>query len=392
MLFDCFLTSRRRMLTMLVFAVTTCFGTNPGAAADSTKFWVFVGTYTDGKSKGIYRMVLDTASGKLSEPSLAAQVDSPSFLAIHPTHKYLFTVNETSGTDKTGAVTSFALDPKSGELTKLNQQSTVGDGPCHLVVDATGKNVLVANYGGGSVAVLPIGPDGKLAPASDFIQHTGKVFDLKRQGKPHAHSINLDRRNRFAVVADLGLDRVFVYKFDPVHGKLAPNEPPAVKVKDRSGPRHFAFHPDGRHAYVINEINCTVTAFEFNADRGTLTEIQTVPTMPIAVEPRHSTAEVVVHPSGKFLYGSNRGHDSLVVFTIDPGTGRLKFVEHEPTGGRTPRNFAVDPTGAYVLAENMSSDTIVVLRVNPETGALDPTGQVVTVPSPSCVRFVPIPE
>ena len=334
-------------------------------------------------------MVLDTATGKLSEPALAAELDNPSFLAVHPTHKYLYAVNENSGY-KSGAVTAFALDPRSGELTKLNQQSTVGDGPCHLVVDATGKNVLVANYGGGSVAVLPIGPDGKLGPASDFIQHTGKVFDPRRQGSPHAHSINLDKGNRFAVVADLGLDRVFVYRFDPIHGKLTPNDPPATKVKDRSGPRHFAFHPDGKHAYVINEIDCTVTAFDYDPDRGTLTEIQTVPTMPVAVEPRHSTAEVVVHPSGKFLYGSNRGHDSLAVYTIEPGTGRLKLVEYQPTGGKTPRNFAVDPTGSYVLAENMGSDTIVVFRVDPETGALDPTGQVVDVPSPCCVKFVPI--
>ena len=258
------------------------------------------------------------------------------------------------------------------------------------MVDATGKNVLVANYGGGSVAVLPIGPDGKLGPASDFIQHKGKVFDPRRQGSPHAHSINLDKANRFAVVADLGLDRVFVYKFDPIQGKLTPNDPPATKIKDRSGPRHFAFHPDGKHAYVINEINCTVTAFDYDPDRGTLTEIQTVPTMPIAVQPRHSTAEVVVHPSGKFLYGSNRGHDSLAVYTIEPETGRLKLVEFEPTGGKTPRNFAVDPTGSYVLAENMGSGTIVVLKVDPETGALEPTGQVVQVPSACCVKFVPI--
>jgi 6-phosphogluconolactonase len=321
---------------------------------------------------------------------LAAEIDNPSFLAVHPTHKYIYAANESSSAENAGAVTAFALDAKSGELTKLNRQSTVGDGPCHLVVDATGKNVLVANYGGGSVAVLPIGPDGKLAPASDFIQHKGTVFDPRRQGKPHAHSINLDKANHFAAVADLGLDRIFFYKFDPIHGKLSPNDPPAAKVKDRSGPRHFAFHPDGKHAYVINEINCTVTAFDYDADHGTLTEIQTVPTMPVAVAPRNSTAEVVVHPSGKFLYGSNRGHDSLAVYSIEPVTGRLKVVEYEPTGGKTPRNFAVDPTGAYVLAENMSSDNIVVFRVDQATGALERTGQVVEVPKACCVKFVPV--
>jgi 6-phosphogluconolactonase len=380
----------RGWLLVVFSVVAMSLGSAAAYPAEPGKFWVFVGTYTDGKSKGIYRMVFDSASGKLSEPALAAEVSNPSFLAVHPTAKYLYSVNEGRGPGKGGGVTSFALDAKTGELTKLNQESTIGDGPCHLVVDATGKNVLVANYGGGSVAVLPIGPDGKLGPASDFIQHKGKVFDPRRQGTPHAHSINLDKANRFAVVADLGLDRVFVYKFDPIHGKLTPNDPPSTKVKNRSGPRHFAFHPDGKHAYVINEIDCTVSAFDYDAERGTLTAIQTIPTMPVNVQGRHSTAEVVVHPSGKFLYGSNRGHDSLAVYTIEPGTGRLTNVEYEPTRGKTPRNFAVDPTGSYVLAENMGSGTIVVFKVDPETGALEATGQVAQVPSACCVKFVPI--
>jgi 6-phosphogluconolactonase len=374
---------------MLLVAVATGLGATPKHEAGPAKFWVFVGTYTDGESKGIYRMTLEPATGKLSEPVLAAELDNPSFLAVHPSRQYLYAVNETAGK---GAVTAFSLDPENGALAKLNQQSSGGDGPCYLVVDAEGKNVLVANYGGGSVAVLPIENDGSLAPASDLIQHTGKVFDPARQGKPHAHSVNLDGANHFAVVADLGLDRLFVYKFAPEEGKLTPNDPPALKLKDRSGPRHFAFHPDGKHAYLINEIDCTVTALNYDPDRGVLTAFQTVPTMPVAVEPRHSTAEVVVHPSGKFLYGSNRGHDSLAVFAINPENGRLTLVEYEPTGGKTPRNFAIDPTGAYLLAENQSSDTIVVFRIDPATGALDPSGQVVAVPSPSCVKFVPIPD
>lgn len=380
-------------LRMVLFAaVAAGFGAAPGRAEGPEKFWVFVGTYTDGESRGIYRMTLDPATGELSEPELAAETDNPSFLAVHPSHKYLYAVNETADGGKPGGVTAFALDPRSGKLSKINRQSSGGDGPCHLVVDAAGKNVLVANYGDGSVAVLPIGPDGALAQASDFVQHEGKVADPQRQGGPHAHSINLDPANRFAVVADLGLDRLFVYEFDPARGRLAPHEPPLLKLEDRSGPRHFAFHPDGKHAYVINEITCTITALDYDADRGTLAPIQTVPTMPVPVEPRHSTAEVVVHPSGKFLYGSNRGHDSLAVFAIEPGTGRLTPVEHEPTGGKTPRNFAIDPTGSFVLAENQSSGTIVVFRVDPATGALAPTGRVVEVPNPSCVKFVPIPD
>ena len=390
MLFASSLPLRGWSLVLLMSFVAIGFGTVAAHSAEPGKFWVFVGTYTDHGSKGIYRMVLDTASGKLSEPELAAELSDPSFLAIHPSRKYLYTVNESSGAGKGGGVTAFALDAGTGSLTRLNQESTVGDGPCHLVVDATGKNVLVANYGGGSVAVLPIAADGRLGPASDFVQHKGKVFDPKRQGTPHAHSINVDKANHFAVVADLGLDRVFIYKFDPIRGKLTPNDPPSTKLENRSGPRHFAFHPDGKHAYVINEIDCTVTAFDFDADHGTLTAIQTIPTMPIPVEPRHSTAEVVVHPSGKFLYGSNRGHDSIAVYSIEPGTGRLKLVEYEPTQGKTPRNVAIDPTGSYLLAENMGSGTIVVFKVDAATGALEPTGQTVKVPTACCVKFVPI--
>jgi 6-phosphogluconolactonase len=361
-------------------------------AEPAGKYWVFVGTYTNGQSKGIYRMVLDPASGKLSEPTLAARAKDPSFLAIHPTGKFLYAVNEGPGPARGGGVTSYALDPKTGSLTELNQESTIGDGPCHLTVDSTGKFVLVANYGGGSVAMLPVLGDGRLGPACDFVQHKGKVFDPKRQGTPHAHSVNIDKANRFAVVADLGLDRLFVYKLDPEAKKISPNTPSSTKVKDRSGPRHFAFHPDGQHAYVINEIDCTVTAFDYDADHGTLKATQTLPTMPIPVEPKHSTAEIVVHPSGRFLYGSNRGHDSVAVYSIEPATGQLKLVEIESTRGKTPRNFAIDPTGSYLLAENMGSGTIVVFKIDSTTGALEPTGQVVEIPSACCVKFLPVSE
>ena len=247
------------------------------------------------------------------------------------------------GPGKGGGVTAFALDAKTGALTKLNQESTVGDGPCHLVVDADGQERARRQLRRRQRGRAADRARRQARPASDFVQHKGKVFDPKRQGAPHAHSINLDKANRFAVVADLGLDRVFVYKFDPANGKLTPNDPPSTKVKNRSGPRHFAFHPDGKHAYVINEIDCTVTAFDYDPDHGTLTAIQTIPTMPVAVEPRHSTAEVVVHPSGKFLYGSNRGHDSLAVYAIEPGTGRLKLVEIRADPGQDPAQLRHRP-------------------------------------------------
>lgn len=366
----------------------------PGAGGSKpSKYRVYVGTYTNGtsKSQGIALLELDLETGALTAKGYAGKASSPSFLAIHPNRRFLYSVNEVAaaGGRTSGGVSAFAIDPKDGSLTLLNQESSHGAGPCHLVVDRAGKNVLVANYGGGSIAVLPVGSDGRLAPASAAIQHSGTVADPKRQGGPHAHSINLDAANRFAVVADLGLDKVFVYKFDPSQGTLTPNDPPAASTAQRSGPRHFAFHPDGRHAYVINEINCTVTGFDYNPERGTLTEFQTVPTLPegVAVKPSDSTAEVQVHPSGQFLYGSNRGHDSIAIFAIDAATGRLTPVGHQPTQGKTPRNFGIDPTGRYLLAANQGSGTIVVFRIDPATGRLQPNGHTAEVPMPVCVKF-----
>lgn len=352
---------------------------------------LYVGTYTREKSKGIYRLQWDPASGALTSASVAAEVTNPSFLAIDPTRRFLYAVNEVgefSGI-KCGAVSAFAIDPKSGNLTLLNQQPCHGAGPCHLAVDRQGKNALVANYGGGSVAVMPIEPDGRLGAATAFIQHEGSSVHPRRQAGPHAHSINLDPANRFAFVADLGLDKVLVYRFDPSQGTLTPNDPPAASVAPGSGPRHLAFHPNGRAAYVINEMNSTVTAFRYEAETGVLTELQTVPTLPTGFEGSNSTAEVQVHPSGKFLYGSNRGHNSIAIFAIDPEAGQLTPAGHEPTQGRAPRNFCIDPTGRYLIAANQDSDNLVVFRIDGETGQLEPTGHTAEVPMPVCVKMVP---
>lgn len=356
---------------------------SPGSAL------VYIGTYTGPKSKGIYLSRIDLKTGALSPAIVAAETASPSFLAVHPNRRFLYAVGEISnfGGKAVGAVSAFAIDPESGKLTLLNQESSQGAGPCHLVVDKEGKHVLVANYGGGSATVLPIGEDGRIRKASSSVQHTGSSVNPQRQKGPHAHSINLDGANRFAVVADLGLDKVLVYKFDSSKGTLEPNDPPHASVAPGAGPRHFAFHPNGKLAYVINELHSTVTAFSYDADRGILTEIGTVPTLPEPV-PGNSTAEVVVHPSGKFLYGSNRGHNSIAVFTIDQASGKLTPVEHESTQGKTPRNFAIDPTGTFLLAENQGSDTIVVFKIDPTSGALDPTGHTLSVPSPVCVKFL----
>ncbi len=366
-------------------------------AADAPKnaapehLWVYVGTYTGKGSKGIYRFDFDLATGKLSGRELAGEAVNPSFLAIHPNQRFLYAVDEIASFDgkKTGAVTAFALDPQSGKLTRLNQQASGGAGPCHLVVDQAGKHVLVANYGGGSASVLPIQADGRLGAATDVVQHKGSGTNPQRQEGPHAHSINLDKSNRHAVVADLGLDKVFIYRYDEAKGKLPPNDPPFVALPPGSGPRHFAFHPNGYNAYVINELNSTVTAFTYDAGRGALTILQTLSTLPPGVKVTNYPAEVQVHPSGKFLYGSNRGHDSIAVFAIDPQTGKLRPAGHQGQGIKTPRNFGIDPTGKYLIVANQDSNSLVVFRIDPSTGELKPTGTVVEVPRPVCVKMMP---
>ena len=363
-------------------------------AAPKGRMLVYLGTYTGEKSKGIYVSRLELASGALSSPELAAEIKSPSFLAIHPSRDFLYAVSEVNTADgqPTGSVHAFRVDRPSGGLTPVNHQSSMGAGPAHLIVDKAGRNVLVANYGGGSVAVLPIDDSGALKPASASVQHTGSSVNPSRQKGPHAHSINVDPANRFAYVADLGLDKVLIYRFDPAAGSLVANEPAFAAVRPGAGPRHFALHPGGRFAYVINEMECTVTAFSCDAKTGALTELQTVSTLPAgqAVAQGYSTAEIQVHPSGRFVYGSNRGHDSLVVYSVDAGSGRLTHVQHQPTEGSTPRGFGIDPTGAHLLAGNQRSDTLVGFRIDAASGRLTPTGQKLALGAPVCVKFLPL--
>jgi 6-phosphogluconolactonase len=263
-----------------------------------------------------------------------------------------------------------------------------------VTIDSAGKNVLVANYGGGSCGVLPIKEDGSLAPMSGFQQHVGTSYDPKRQGTPKGHSINLDGPNRFAFCCDLALDKVFIYKFDGAKGTITPNDPAYGETAKRAGPRHFAFHPSGKYAYAIGEIDCTMTAFAYDAEKGSLTKIQAISTLPegVAVEPRFSTAEVVCHPSGKFVYGSNRTQDSIVTFKVDPTTGKLSLVGHQSEGVKTPRNFNVDPQGKYALVANQAGGDVIVFAINQETGALEKKVSSVAIDSPVCVKFVPITE
>lgn len=365
----------------------------PGQAADPPKgLLAYFGTYTNGgKSKGIYCYHLDLASGKLKEIGVTEGVMNPSFLAIAPSGKFLYCCSEVSeGEKKTGAVSAFALDRGTGQLKPLNHQSSEGAGPCFVAVDKTGRCVLVANYGGGSVASLPVKDDGSLEKAASAIQHAGTGGDPVRQKGPHAHSINVSPDNRFAFAADLGLDKVLIYKLDPAHATLTPSDPAYAATPPAGGPRHFAFHPSGQFAYVCNEMKMSVTAFKYDAEKGSLTEIQTITTLPAEAQGMKglSTAEIQVHPSGKFVYCSNRGHDSLAIYGVDEKTGQLTAAGHQPTGGKTPRNFGIDPTGKYVIACNQGSDNVVVFQVDQATGKLTQVGEPVAVPAPVCVKFL----
>jgi 6-phosphogluconolactonase len=363
-------------------------GAGPAAGAAGGTLMVYVGTYTGGTSasKGIYRLRLDLATGVLTEAGPPTESVNPSFLALHPRGRYLYAVNETGGSAKDeGGVSAFAIDARTGALTLLNQQSSRGGAPCHLALDARGRYLLVANYGGGSVAVLPVQADGRLSAATTFVQHEGHGADPGRQKGPHAHWVDLDKANHFALVADLGLDEVLVYKFDPAQGHLTPNQPPAVRLAPGAGPRHVAFHPDGRHVYVINELQSTVTTLSYDAQTGALGELQTLSTVPAGFTQPTFTAEIMVRPDGRFLYGSNRGHDSIAIFAVDPATGKLTAAGHQPTLGKKPRNFAIDQTGTYLLAANQDSDSIVVFRIDRASGALTPVGRPFSVPRPVCV-------
>ena len=363
----------------------------PAQTAAARKPLVYVGTYTDHGSLGIYGYRFDPATGQLTSLGLAAETSEPSFLTVDPSRKVLYAANEVLNykEQSTGAVSAFAIDFQSGKLSLLDEVSAGDEGPAHVTMDRTGKYVLVANYTRGSVAVLPVLPDGRLGEASAFVQHTGSSVDPERQLGPHAHAIEMSPDNRFAIVADLGLDELIVYPFDAAKGTLG--SPHAVKIAPGSGPRHLAFGPRGKFLYLISELRSTVTVFAYEAASGGLRELQTISTLPKGFAEKSAAAEIRIHPSGKFLYASNRGHDSIAVFAVDQAKGTLKSVEFVSTRGKTPRNFAIDFAGTWLLVANQNSNSVVSFRIDATTGRLSASDQSVAISSPVCVQFVRVP-
>lgn len=378
------------LVLLLVCLPAMASGRNRARSAAPKSYLIYVGTYTGPKSKGIYSFRFDVTTGRAAPLGLAAQTTNPSFLAISPDQKFLFAVTEVAEYRgaRSGAVSSFAIDHNTGRLTFLNQVPSGGPGPCYVSLDKAGHFVLVANYDGGSVAVFPVLQNGRLGRASAFVQHAGHSVNPERQEGPHAHCIEVDRNDRYAVAADLGLDRLLVHRFNSHTGALAPNRPPFAEVKPGSGPRHTVFDPTGRFLYLVDEMASTVYAFSYDPQKGKLGPLQTISSLPKSFHGENDAAEIAVHPSGKFLYVSNRGDDSIAVFAIDPGTHTLKPVEYVSTQGKSPRSFGITPDGAYMLAANQKSDSVIIFRIDRNTGRLTPTGQSLAVTSPVCVKFL----
>jgi 6-phosphogluconolactonase len=349
---------------------------------------LYVGTYTSGKSEGIYLYRMNSLTGELTRVN-AFKTVNPSFLAIDRSKRYLYAVNEVSQHlgAASGRVSAFAIEAGTGNLRLLNEQATQGADPCYLTIDRKRKTLLVANYTGGSIAALPIRSDGTLGMAIDVKQHEGSSLKEQQKG-PHAHCVILDRFERYALAADLGTDKVMIYRFNPLTGKLIPGQQPWTQLQAGAGPRHLVLHPKGKYAYVINELDSTLTVLKYNEAHGTLTHVETVSTLPADFSGVSYCADVHVSPSGKFLYGSNRGHNSIVVFRIDQRTGKLKQVQHVSTEGKWPRNFALDPAGNFLLVANQQTDNVVVFRIAPQTGLLTLSGQSAEIPVPVCLKFI----
>jgi len=381
----------RNRALLFLYALVACATVAAGQSQPAGRA-LFVGTYTGADSKGIYAFRFDDRAGTLTPAGLVAETPSPSFLTLSHDGRTLFAVNEVSNYEgqRSGSVSSFTVDAASLKLTSINTQSSRGADPCHLALDATGRTLAVANYTGGNFALFPVAADGKLGAASAVLEHAGDAPgpNQARQNGPHAHQVLFDPSNKFLLGVDLGLDRVFVYRFDAARGSATPNDPPAAALPPGSGPRHLALEPGAKQAFVISELLSTMTSFGWDAATGRLTLRQSASTLPADFKSQSSTAEVVVHPTGRFVYGSNRGHDSIAVFAVG-ANGQLRLVETESTRGQTPRSFTIDPTGRWLLAANQKTNTIAIYRIDPATGALSPSGPLVAAGAPVCLLFRP---
>jgi 6-phosphogluconolactonase len=368
---------------------------------EKSKLMVYVGTYTEkilfgtgqvfqGQGEGIHIYELDPATGALCPHDTAREIDNPSYLTFHPNHRFLYAVNELkryNGED-TGTLSAFSIDAHTGRLAFINRVATHGTDPCHVTVEAAGKYALVANFASGSVTVLPIREDGGLQEATDVIQHRGSSLDPARQSGPHAHSVTLDATGRFAYVPDLGLDKLMIYRFDTAAGKLKAHEQRSFNTKPGAGPRHFVFHPANTYAFLINELDSTIVSLACDKERGTVEEIQTVSALPGSFRGNSTCADILVDPSGRFLYASNRGHDSIVIYRIDDSGGGLTRIGHESTLGKIPRNLTIDPSATFLFAANQDTNNIVCFRINHQSGRLSPTGQITRTPTPVCVKIL----
>ena len=381
-------------LTTAALALTsmtlTAEAAKPAPKAPSGKLLVYFSSYTTGKTKGIYVYSMNPKTGHLTAESVGPDVENPSFVTIDPSHKYLYAVNEVGNFEGkvSGAVSAYKIDQKTGALTFINQKPSFGADPCHLTMDPTGKCVIAANYTSGSTVVLPVNADGSLGDPGCVVQHTGESVDKARQEGPHAHCAVIDPSGKFVIVCDLGADKIIPYRITADSANIDDAGLAPTTAVPGSGPRHIAFHPGGKIAYVINEMKSTVTAFHYDASTAALKAFQTISTLPADFKGSNTTAEVRVSPDAKFVYGSNRGHDSLAIFAVSPANGTLKLVGHQSTGGKVPRCFALDPSGTFVIAANQGSDNVVVFKRNKKTGALKATGQVLNISKPVCVEFL----
>ncbi len=378
------LNTRRDFLRLAALAVPALPLLAQAPGVDGAYF-VYIGTYTGPESKGIYLLRFHPATGVVTEPILAAETPNPTFLTVHPNGKFLYAVDE----GERGSVRAFEIEAGSGRLLALDQVPTQGSGPCYLSLDRAGHSLLAANYDSGSVAAFPVKEDGRLGDASAFIQHRGSGADRARQAGPHAHWIEASPDNRFVLACDLGLDRILVYRFDAAKGTLTPNAPPYLKMTPGSGPRHAAFTPDGRFVYLASEMASTVTAMAYDAKSGALRQLQIVSMLPAGFHGENTAAEIAVDAAGRFVYASNRGHDSIAIFAIDHATGKLTPVDRTPTQGKEPRNFRIDPTGRYLFAANQNSGDVVIFHVDAKSGRLTPSGGKFSVAKPVCVAFTP---